>query len=74
MVKKAPVTQIYQVDLYCDKCGARMNYDHFDVEDGKVLNTYICRCGYQEISKIIYPHQQVFFDEANATEVSEDEA
>lgn len=73
MIKKALITKAYQINLYCDKCGKRMEIDK---EKPSLLSnppifTYRCECGHTEQSKQIYPYQQVFFDEENAEEMSE---
>ena len=69
MIKRAQVTAIYQINMYCDLCGKRMERAN-DV----VLCTsppqfvYKCKCGHIEYSTKSYPCQEVFFDEEKAEE------
>lgn len=73
MIKKALVTKMYQINLYCDKCGKRMERD-----ESKVLLTsppifnYRCKCGFETTSHIIYPCQEIYFDEENLVEVKDE--
>lgn len=78
MIKKAKITEAFQVNLYCDKCGKRMEYagmSHNRLENVTTASEieikyhYTCECGHKETSDTRYPCQIVFFDEANAEEV-----
>ena len=69
MIKKAVITEAYQVNMYCDKCGKRMaKDDNLTKWQDPILFGYRCECGHVEYSTHIYPTQQVVFDEANAVE------
>lgn len=58
MVKKHKILESYQVFLYCDKCGERMNYIKFS--NGY---NYSCpNCGNKVISENSYPHQIVNYE------------
>ena len=72
MIKKAIITKAYQINLYCDKCGKRMNI----IKDSILMSnppvfTYECECGHKEVSDKMFPIQQLFFDEENAEEMED---
>ena len=72
-VKKALVTKIYQINMYCDKCGKRMERDDsFVLMSNPPKFKYKCECGHETTSHLIYPRQQVYFDEENSVEVEDE--
>lgn len=74
MIKKSLITKMYQINLYCDKCGSRMKRaKDFVLMSEPPQFRYECECGHTEISTITYPLQQIFFDEENAEEIEESE-
>ena len=74
MIKKALITKMYQINLYCDKCGNRMERaKDFALMSEPPQFRYECECGHTEISTRIYPFQQIFFDEENAEEIEDSE-
>lgn len=73
MVKKALITEMYQVNLYCDKCGKRMERDlSIILTSSPPKFSYKCECGFETTSTTVYPYQQVFFDEENSVEVKDE--
>lgn len=74
MIKKAKVTAIYQINMYCDDCGTRMEKDNLLLPSYPPQFQYRCpNCGHTALSQISYPVQQVQFDESTAEEISESE-
>lgn len=72
MIKKALITKMYQINLYCDKCGKRMTRaKDFVLMTDPPQFKYECECGHTEVNNKTFPFQQVFFDEGNAEEVQE---
>ena len=71
MIKKAAVTKVYQINLYCDKCGKRMEREDFALTSMPPQFLYKCICGHTETSTTVYPYQQIFFDEETAEEIEE---
>lgn len=68
IVKRSPVTRMYQVNLYCNICGQMMQRD----PSAAVLMTnppqipYICPMGHTLRTNMQFPFQQVEFDETQA--------
>ena len=74
MVKRARVINTYQINLYCDICGNRMERDNIVLTSYPPQFKYHCKvCGNVETSYQQYPYQQVEFDEGNAEAISPDE-
>ena len=66
MVKKAKAIEQYQVNLYCDKCGKRIDkYSQF-LTTYPPQYVYQCECGWKTTTTDVYPHTVVVFDETNA--------
>lgn len=68
MIKKARVTEIYQINMFCDLCGKIMERENTMLCSNPPQFVYKCECGHTECSREIYPKQQVFFDAGNAEE------
>lgn len=74
MVRKARVTEIYQVNLYCDTCGNRMERDNIVLTAYPPIFQYFCRvCGNRTTSRQQYPYQIVEFDENNSVPITKEE-
>lgn len=74
MIKAAEVTKILQINLYCDKCGKRMEkLSYLTLASHPPKFTYKCECGEVQTSTRVYPFQQIFFDEENAKEIDLEE-
>lgn len=72
MIKRANVTAMYQINLYCDKCGTRMERGGIVLTSNPPQFPYKCpECGHETTSHIAYPVQQVEFDEENAEVIPE---
>lgn len=56
MTQKDLVTQIYHINLCCDKCGARMNLSKSEIEDDDIVFSYVCECGYHKKSRVAFPY------------------
>ena len=72
MIKKARITASYQVNLYCDQCGKRMQRGTSVLMTYPPTYCYSCECGYTATSNVLYPYQCVEFDEGNAEVISEE--
>lgn len=73
MLKKAPIKEMYQVNMYCDKCGKRMERSDIVFASLPPQFTYRCECGHTETSTMSFPNQVAVFDEGKATVITEEE-
>ena len=74
MIKAAEVTKILQINLYCDKCGKRMDrMTDMVITTHPPMFTYGCECGEVQTSTEVYPRQMVYFDEGSAKEIDLEE-
>lgn len=69
-VKRSPIYEAWNVNLYCDKCGEVMTYARVDYpKDNNDLHfVYKCKCGHEEMTKIQYPHQ-LFISDTSREEI-----
>ena len=70
MVKKVKIVAHYQVNMYCDECGARLFAK--DIPDSPMQYLYKCVCGWEKISEHKFPYTVLEYDEKSAQIIAED--
>lgn len=72
MIKKHRITELYNVFLYCDKCGKKMKMGKIVFDTYPARYPYQCECGHEVILSDIFP-TQIATMELEGVEITQEE-